>query len=144
MDELLEKKLKELKNEDILVVMDDGLGFLGELEEFDRKTLVLKDVYQAPAKKIDWKELDHNSGEVREHMEDSRKVGFVDWTKINLEEVYISVAHTSRIWRWSEKESGESQRRDFRRSKRPVYTKGQEKPEERSGSIGDIPDTFPG
>ncbi|MFP4001063.1 MAG: hypothetical protein ACLFU5_04095, partial [Thermoplasmata archaeon] len=55
--ELLEKKLSGLKNEDILVMMDDGLGFVGELKEYDRNILVLKKVLQSKFKDIDWKEI---------------------------------------------------------------------------------------
>ncbi|MEF8832686.1 MAG: hypothetical protein V5A66_04100 [Candidatus Thermoplasmatota archaeon] len=146
LDELLEKKLKGLKNEDILVVMDDGLAFLGELVEFDNKTLVLKKVYQAPAKSIDWKELPSKSDDVKEGPEKKREVGFIDWTNVNLEEIYIRLDHTTRIWRWPTKEKEEENqgRRDFKRSRRPVYTRGTEKPDERYSSIGDIPDKFPG
>jgi len=142
LDELLEKKLKGLKNEDILVVMDDGIGFLGELVEFDRKTLVLKEVYQAPCKEIDWKEVSSETDEVKMRIEDGEKVGFIDWTKVNLEEVYIRVAHTTRIWRWpsSEKEK-QAPKKDVRR---PVYTKSPERQEERVSSMGDIQNTFPG
>jgi|GEM_PF-710139 len=144
LDELLEKKLKGLKNEDVLVVMDDGLAFLGELDEFDRNTLVLKKVYQAPAKRIDWKEFDSKSDDVRKHMADDRKVGFIDWTNINLEEVYIRIEHTTRIWKWSGKEKEEQPSKGYREAKRPVYSKGDERPQERAGSVGDIQNTFPG
>ncbi|MFW5946559.1 MAG: hypothetical protein ACOCSJ_03315 [Candidatus Natronoplasma sp.] len=143
LDELLEKKLKGLKNEDILVVMDDGLAFMGKLEDFDAKTLVLKEVYQAPAKRIDWKELSSKSDDVREHIDDDRKVGFIDWTKVNLEEAYVRVEHISRIWKWKKAEKEEQTQKDFRKAKRPVYIKDREKPEERIGSMGDIQDTFP-
>jgi len=139
LDELLEKKLKGLKNEDILVVMDDGIGFLGELVEFDSKTLVLREVYQAPCKEIDWKEVSSESDKVKEQIEDGKKVGFIDWTKVNLEEVYIRIEHTSRIWRWSLREKGkQAPTKDASKTRRPVYTKR----EERVSSIGDIPDTY--
>ncbi len=144
LDDLLEKKLKGLKNDDILVVMDDGLAFLGELEDFDAKTLVLKEVYQSPSKHIDWKELSSKSGDVKEDMDDDRKVGFIDWTKVNLEEVYLRVEHISRVWRWKKTGKEEQTQQDIRKAKRPVYTKGKELPEERIGSMGDIQDTFSG
>jgi len=144
LDELLEKKLKVLKDEDILVVMDDDLAFLGKLEDFDAKTLVLKEVYQAPAKRIDWKQLPLESDDVREQVDDDREVGFIDWTRVNLEEAYIRVEHISRIWRWHRSGKEEQTQKDFRRAKRPVYTKGQEISEERISSVGDIQDTFPG
>jgi len=143
LDELLEKKLKGLTNEHILVVMDDGIGFLGELIEFDSKTLVLRKVYQAPCKEIDWKEVSSESDKVKRQIEDGKKVGYIDWTKVNLEEVYIRIEHTSRIWRWPSSEK-KAPTKDVREGRRPVYTRVRERPEERSASIGDIQDTFPG
>jgi len=143
LDELLEKKLKGLTNEYILVVMDDGIGFLGELIEFDSKTLVLKKVYQAPCKEIDWKEVSPESGKVKKQIEDGKKVGYIDWTKVNLEEVYIRIEHTTRIWRWPSSEK-KTPTEEVREPKRPIYTKGPERPEERAASVGDIHETFPG
>ncbi len=123
LDELLSKKLKELENKDILVVMDDGLVFLGELEDFDSRTLVLKKVYQASAKKIDWKELPSKSNVVKKHIDEGKKGGFIDWTRVNLEEVYIRVEHTTRIWKCANKEKEKQTQKDFRKAKKPVYTK---------------------
>jgi len=89
---LLEKKLDGLLGEDILVVMDDDIVSLGVLEEFDAKTLVLKKVFQAPSKKIDWKRISSTSK--------NKKVGFMDWSEVNLEEVYVMIEHVTRIWKW--------------------------------------------
>ncbi len=90
---LLEKKLKELKGKFILVVMDDGMAFRGKLLDLDKNTLILRDVYETIADEIDWQEIESN----REDVVD-KKYGFIYWTKINLEEVYIRVDHISRIW----------------------------------------------
>ena len=144
LDELLEKKLKDLKDDDILVVMDDGLAFLGELVQFDKNTLILKDVYQAPAKQIDWKRMPSESDEVREQMDENREFGFIDWTHINLEEVYIRIDHVSRIWRWFKEKQKKEVKKEFRRAKRPVYSRIESVPEERQSSVGDIPDRFLG
>ncbi|MFP4000827.1 MAG: hypothetical protein ACLFSM_01305 [Thermoplasmata archaeon] len=142
-DELLEKKLKELKGDDILIVMDDGLAFLGELGEYDKHTLVLKNVYQSPSNEIDWKGISSESGGGREKIEQKEKFGFIDWTKVNLEEAYIQTAHVTRIWRWKKKEKGKQTPRSDE-SRKPVYTKRDKVPEERASSIGDIPGTHPG
>ena len=89
---LLEKKLDELLGEEILVVMDDDIVSLGMLEEFDAETLVLKKVFQAPSKKIDWKRVRSTSKD--------KKVGFMNWSEVNLEEVYVMIEHVTRIWKW--------------------------------------------
>lgn len=140
LDELLEKKLKDLKGDDILVVMDDGLAFLGELEEYDKNTLVLRCVFQAPSKQIEWRELPSESEEVREQMEEEKRVGFIDWTRINLEELYVRTEHVTRIWRWKRTEKGEGVP-TAKKDRKPVYTKGEKVPKERASSMGDIPGT---
>ncbi len=102
MDSLLEKKLKNVMEGSILVVMDDGMSFIGTLKEFDKETIVLADVYQGSASEINWQEVsEETEADIKEKM-DSReeKFGFVDWTAINLEEVYIRLQHVSRIWPW--------------------------------------------
>lgn len=116
---LLGKKLDDLRNEDILVVMDDGLGFLGELKEFDKKTLVLKKVLQSNFEEIDWKQISVDSKEFREKRQNDKKAGFANWAEVNLEEVYIRTGHISRIWPWIKKEKiPEGEREE---DKRPIY-----------------------
>lgn len=139
LDELLEKKLKDLKEKEILVVMDDGLAFLGTLTECDKNTLVLKNVYQAPAKKINWKKIEEES----EETEKKRKIGFIDWTLVNLEEVYVRVDHIVRIWRWPSEEK-DTQEQETKIDRKAVYSKKSDLSEERVGGMGDIPETFSG
>ncbi len=119
---LLEKKLSGLKNDDILVVMDDGLGFLGELKEFDKKTLVLRKVLQSSFEEIDWKQISVDSTKLRGKNQDDKKAGFVNWTRVNLEEVYVRTDHISRIWPWIKKEKiTEEIEGDKEGGKRPIY-----------------------
>ncbi|MEF8832589.1 MAG: hypothetical protein V5A66_03615 [Candidatus Thermoplasmatota archaeon] len=119
---LLGKKLDGLKNEDILVVMDDGLGFLGELKEFDKKTLVLKKVLQSNFEEIDWKQISVDSKKFREKRQNDKKVGFANWSHVNLEEVYIRTDHISRIWPWIKKEKiPEGLEGETEEEKRPIY-----------------------
>lgn len=116
LDDLLEKKLDDLIGKDILVVMDDGLGFLGELEEYDKKTLVLGKVLQTQFDDIDWKDIPTNSKNVRKRDTKEKKVGFANWTRVNLQEVYVRVEHITRIWPWKGKVEGET-----KEGKRAIY-----------------------
>ncbi len=134
--DLLEKKLKRLRDKKILVVMDDGLAFLGRLLEYDSSTIILKNVSQAPAKKIRWKEIP-------EKEEDMEKMeGYIDWTAVNLEEVYIRTDHVLRIWHWKDLEEEEETPNKGRTRMRPVYTREETFPDQRGSSMGDIQDTF--
>lgn len=114
LDGLMERKLENLKGRDILVVMDDELGFLGELEEFDEKTLVLRKVLQSQFDEIDLKKIPSDSKNVRK--KGDKKVGFANWTKVNMKEVYMRLAHVTRIWPWVGKVEGET-----KEGKRAIY-----------------------
>lgn len=116
LDGLLEKKLDGLKGKDILVVMDDGLGFLGELQEYDEKTLVLRKVLQSQFDEIDWKEIPGETKTVRKKDDEDKKIGFANWSQVNLKEVYIRIEHVTRIWPWVGKVEGET-----KEGKRPIY-----------------------
>lgn len=115
-DGLLEKKLDELIGKDILVIMDDGLGFLGELQEYDKKTLVLKKVLQSQFDDIDWKDIPSTSKDVRKRDNKDKKLGFANWCRVNLKEVYIRIEHVTRIWPWVGKVKGKT-----KEGKRPIY-----------------------
>lgn len=113
LDGLMEKKLDACLGEDILVVMDDGLGFLGELQEYDKKTLVLKKVLQSQFDQIDWQQLSTDSKNVRGK---DKKIGYANWTSVNLKEVYVRIEHVTRIWPWIGKVEAES-----KQGARPIY-----------------------
>ncbi len=89
---LLEKRLKELRGETILVVMDDDIAFKGKLTDFDRDTMILDEVLQTIASEIDWEEQSGEGTVGREWC------GFIQWTEIRSGEVYLRVDHISRIW----------------------------------------------
>lgn len=111
-DTLLEKKLKDLKEDKILVVMSDGIAFKGKLEDFDKKTLVISEVRQGPTKDIIWTDTEEGKeGEepmrVKEGDEPKQdRYGYIPWTSINLEEVYLRTDHITRIWPWKKVKSG--------------------------------------
>ncbi len=136
----LEKKLKELKDRKILVVMDDGMAFLGSLEDFDKETLILKDVSQGSATEIDWGDLSEIYEEDIDRDEEI-SVGFINWVHINMEEVYIRVSHISRIWKWHERrEKKKEEEVEEKRAvaKRPVYRRNHDIPN--IGSSYDMPE----
>ncbi|MBS3817163.1 MAG: hypothetical protein KGY76_06335 [Candidatus Thermoplasmatota archaeon] len=116
LDRLLEKKLDDLKGKDILVVMNDGLGFLGQLKEYDKNTLILEKVLQSQFEDIDWKKIPSRSKDVRKSDEGDKKIGYANWSSVNLKEVYIRVEHVTRIWPWIERVEGEEEE-----GKRPIY-----------------------
>lgn len=104
--DLLKKELENLKEKRILIVMDDGLSFLGELKDFDSDTLILEDVHQTDAKQINWKDFEMNDTwgrnsklkEIGDKSEKEDKVGYVEWVEVNLDRLYIRIEHVVRIW----------------------------------------------
>lgn len=93
---LLEKKLKELKETNIVVVMTDGLAFMGTLKDFDKNTIVLQNISQTLVTDIDWEEI--SSPEERDEGGITDVTGYINWTAVKLKEVYLQTAHISRIW----------------------------------------------
>ncbi len=102
LDTLLEKKLKNLLEKSVLVVMDDGLAFVGTLVDLDENTLILRDIYQGSSMDIDWEDISEESSaqDFKDKVEEDMKFGFINWTKIRLKEVYIQLDHVVRIWPW--------------------------------------------
>jgi len=113
---LMEKRLKNLKGERLIAVMEDGEAFLGKLKEFDKDTIVLTEVCEGPSSEIKWETLG-----VKKDSSQKEGYGFVDWVCVNLEEVYLRMDHISRIWPWKHveeyKEDEESEKRT------PTYTR---------------------
>ncbi|MFO7793081.1 MAG: hypothetical protein R6W73_08935 [Candidatus Saliniplasma sp.] len=136
-DTLLEKKLKKLTGGSLVVVMDDGLSFIGTLEDFDKNTLVLTDVYQGSSSEVDWEEVSKDIGsDIEEKIESKdERYGFIDWTAVHLEEVYIRIDHVSRIWPWKFIEKKQPISKKYKTG--PVYRDNHSKPNITAGM--DIP-----
>lgn len=98
LDTLLEKRLKELRNEQIVVVMDDDTAFKASLEDFDESTIVLKEIFEGSASEIDWKRI---SKPTEEEEPQGNEHGYIEWNKIMLDKVFIRVNHVERIWPWT-------------------------------------------
>ncbi len=125
-DDLLRSKLKVLEDERILVVMEDGLAFIGVLESYGDNTIVLSEVYQGSSTEINWENIEKDFEDVigrrpqelqQKEVEGKKEYGFIDWLSINLDEVYIQSAHVSRIWPWRLAEED----REEGSKKTPVY-----------------------
>ncbi len=105
-EDLLKKELENLKEGRILIVMDDGLSFLGELIDFDSDTLILEEVYQTDAKQINWKKFETSDAwgrnskvkEIGQKTDQEDKVGYVEWVEVKLDRLYIRLDHVVRIW----------------------------------------------
>ncbi|MFP4000826.1 MAG: hypothetical protein ACOCTN_04045 [Candidatus Natronoplasma sp.] len=113
---LMEKKMKKLRGEVLIAVMDDGEAFLGKLRDFDEDTLILNEVYEGPSSEIKWETLGEEDDQSPE-----MGYGFVDWVRVNLEEVYLRVNHVSRIWPWEHIEGYEKEPNTKKR--RATYTR---------------------
>ncbi|MFP4001135.1 MAG: hypothetical protein ACLFSM_07815 [Thermoplasmata archaeon] len=127
--ELLNDDLEELKGKRLLIVMDDGLSFLGKLIDFDNETLKLEEVYQTNAKEINWKDFENKEvwgmkpkvrdiGEKSQEKGEKDKVGYVEWVEVNLDRLYIRIDHVVRIWY-----EDRLKRKDRPPSKSTVYSK---------------------
>ncbi len=110
---LLEKKLKDLKDRKIVVVMTDGIAFMGTLTDFDKTTIVIEDISQTHAADIDWEEIDVD----KEGIDTGDVSGYINWTAVKLEEVYLQTEHISRIWPGHTFEKATTEYRE------PIYTR---------------------
>ncbi len=123
---LLKDELEDLKEKRILIVMDDGLSFLGELKDFDNDTIILEEVYQTEAKEINWNDFEKNDvwgrkakvKDIGEKSQQKDKLGYVEWVEVNLDRLYIRLDHVVRIWYESR-----LKRKDRAPSKSTVYSK---------------------
>ncbi|MFW5953139.1 MAG: hypothetical protein ACOCSJ_03160 [Candidatus Natronoplasma sp.] len=113
---LMEKRLKDLKGERLIAVMEDGEAFLGKLKEFDEDTVVLTEVCEGPSSEIKWEAIG-----VKKNSSQKEGYGFVDWVCVNLKEVYLRMDHISRIWPWEHVKEYEEKEESKKRT--PTYTR---------------------
>lgn len=101
---LLQKKLKELMNKEMLIVMEDGRGFKGRLVEYDDEYIILKDVIESSTVELRWRvplvalppsEKSTKLGE------GGITVGDTGSKLVKLNEVMIRIPMILRIWTWA-------------------------------------------
>lgn len=104
MTTILQKKLKELMQKEVLIVMEDGRGFKGRLVEFDEEYIVLRDVIESSTVELRWRvplvalppsEKDTKLGE------GGIMVGDTGSKLVKLNEVIIRIPMILRIWTWT-------------------------------------------
>ena len=101
----LSNHLETFLKKSVIVVMDDGMAYFGQLQEFDEEFLILDHVKEAEyQKKPVWKEprikfsvppVSHQPGEKKETVAD-----FVDERIVgkSLTTVLINLSHVLRVW----------------------------------------------
>lgn len=95
----LSDELKNLVDNEIAIVMNDGMTYRGILKNFDEETIVMEQVFEASRGQIDWiKTSDgNNSGPTLK--------GYLHWRKITLPKLYARTDRVLRIWPWMPSEN---------------------------------------
>ena len=103
---ILQRKLKELLNHEVVVVMADNRAFRGTVVEFDDETLVLRDVVEGlPNNAGGWEEPTVSTGithktvtwqGVFSHEDNKSEI-------VRLRDAYMAFSHILRIWEFSAK-----------------------------------------
>lgn len=99
---LLQKRLQELMNKEILVIMEDGKGFKGKLVEYDDEYIVLREVIEGSIDELKWRApmlalpiTEKNAGL------GGITVGDSGSRLVKLNEVIIRISMILRIWLWT-------------------------------------------
>jgi small nuclear ribonucleoprotein (snRNP)-like protein len=91
---LLDKELSSLTNSEIVVIMNDGQAYRGNLVKFDKDIIVLDNIYETSNQEIEWVESrDPNDDKVK-------TIGYLPWRKITIPHVIIRLSQILRIWPW--------------------------------------------
>ena len=106
------RKLDELKNNCIVVVMSDGMAFKGTLVDFDDDMIVMRDIAETNTQEIEWQ----NQGK-------KEKKGYIPWRDIALKEVIIRMDKVLRIWPWYIEEK-KSEVKNEKEEEFPIYSMG--------------------
>jgi len=105
---ILQKRLRDFMNKEIIVVMGDGRAFKGVLGEFDETALLLKDVLETSTSEIRWKSpVVPVSGSKAEKVNaDYGGLSFGESEKgiARLKEVLLAMSGVMRVWLWSPEE----------------------------------------
>ncbi|UCH88689.1 MAG: hypothetical protein JSV49_10620 [Thermoplasmata archaeon] len=97
----LTDELKKLVNNEIAIVMNDGMTYRGILTNYDEETIVMENVFEASRGQVDWiatADAKNSGGKTLK--------GYLHWRKITLPKLLARTDRVLRIWPWrpSEKE----------------------------------------
>lgn len=91
----LTAELEKLQDQDIAIVMNDGMTYRGRLVDFDEETIVMENVYEASGHQVDWiKSCDANEGG------SSTLKGYMQWRRITLPKLLARTEMILRVWPW--------------------------------------------
>lgn len=102
---LVEKRLAEVLERDLLVVQTDGRAFRGRLVEFDKDFLMLHDCLETSTKDVRWKQVvvplpPSDSMKVTRYEPGGVSYGEKDSKVAVLKKVMINITQVQRIWLW--------------------------------------------
>lgn len=105
---LIEMRLREVVDHDLLVVQTDGKAFKGRLVEFDNNFLLLHDCLETSTKDVQWKSVMVPMPTPKDDVQRSEEGGMTYGEKekkvARLNKVMINVEHIMRIWLWDPEE----------------------------------------
>lgn len=91
---LLDEELKNLLNNEIIVIMNDGHAYRGKLVKYEDDILVLENIYETTNQEIEWVESKNADDEK------TKKRGYLPWRKVTLPNVIVRLPMVLRIWPW--------------------------------------------
>lgn len=103
--DVLARRLTELVDEKVVVVMLDGRAFLGTLREFDDRCLVLEDVVEGSTDNAHgWEEPTVGTGLAHKVVTWSGVFSHEDKDAevVRLKDVLVQLQGVLRVWEWSE------------------------------------------
>lgn len=86
-------ELKDLSNKEIVIIMNDGQAYRGNLVDFDEDTIVMNNVLETSNQDIDWVESEGKKGP-------STIKGYLHWRRITLPKLIVRNEMVLRIWPW--------------------------------------------
>ena len=92
----LEDELKELKNTEIAVVMNDGQAYRGVLVNFDKECIILEKILETSNEDIDW--VEGKKAGTQPAIK-----GYMHWRRITLPKLIVRNQMVLRIWPWQPK-----------------------------------------
>ena len=95
----LTDELEKLLQQEIAIVMNDGMTYRGKLTKYDDDTIVMENVFEASRGQVDW----IKSSNAQEGGSTTLK-GYLYWRKITLPKVYARTDKVLRIWPWVPKD----------------------------------------
>ena len=102
---LVEKRMAEVLERELLVVQTDGRAFRGRLVEFDRDFIMLHDCLETSTKDVRWKQVvvplpTSDQMKVARYEPGGVSYGEKEKKVAVLKKVMINISHVQRIWLW--------------------------------------------